>query len=145
MRTTLAALTLAVALVAGPAMADRAGLATLYKNPQCGCCDAYAAHLRDHGFAVVVEELPDLMALKRAHGVPQGLEGCHTLLLDGYVVEGHVPVATLLRLLRERPDDVRGIALPGMPQGSPGMSGVKQGPFEIRAFGDDGIELYAVE
>ncbi|KOX46910.1 metal-binding protein, partial [Streptomyces purpurogeneiscleroticus] len=72
-------------------------------NPQCQCCDAYADVLQRSGIAVTVKETPALAALKREHGVPDPLQGCHTLLIDGYVVEGHVPVAAVRRLLAERP------------------------------------------
>lgn len=86
----------------------------------------------------------DLALLKRRHGVPGALEGCHTMLVDGYVVEGHVPVDTLLRLLRERPD-IKGISLPGMPAGSPGMSGEKTAPFTIYEIGDGSTKVYGIE
>jgi hypothetical protein len=118
--------------------------ATLYKNPQCGCCDGYADYLRDNGFEVTVKPTHDLPLLHRQHGVPEELVGCHTTLVDGYVVEGHVPINALLRLLKERPD-IKGISLPGMPAGSPGMSGEKAGPFTIYEIGDGPAKVYAVE
>lgn len=126
----------------GDIPADRR--AVMYKYPNCGCCESYAAYLRERGFAVTVEATHDLPLIKREHGVPADLEGCHTMLVGGYVVEGHVPIATLERLLAERPA-VRGISLPGMPQGSPGMTGVKSEPFTIHHFGDGSRGVYAVE
>ena len=131
--------------LATPGRADELSRqATLYKTPQCGCCEAYADHLRANGIAVTVEARHDLSLVKRQHGVPGELEGCHTTLIDGYVVEGHVPVGTLFRLLTERPD-IKGISLPGMPMGSPGMSGEKTAPFTIYAITDGPAQVYAVE
>jgi hypothetical protein len=126
-------LALITATVAAPPLAHAqpiARRAKLYKNPQCGCCEEYAKYLRQHGFEVDVVATHDLDGIKRDNGVPEALGGCHTTLVGGYVVEGHVPVDTLKRLLRERPD-IRGISLPGMPLGSPGMTGTKQEPFKI--------------
>jgi hypothetical protein len=129
-------------------MADAAerALATLYKNPQCSCCEQYANYLRRHGYTVKVGATHDLPIIKKqVGGVPQKLEGCHTTLIDKYVVEGHVPVKTLDKLLTERPD-IRGISLPGMPEGSPGMTGHKTEPFTIYEIGsEDNPRVYAVE
>lgn len=144
MRIALGLLLLTIMLGALPAGAEPPRNAILYKDPQCGCCEAYADHLRAHGFDVTVSATPDLATIKRQHGVPGPLEGCHTVLVHGYVVEGHVPVATLLRLLTERPE-IRGIALPGMPAGSPGMSGEKTSPFTIYEIDDGPVKVYAVE
>jgi hypothetical protein len=135
---------LAVALGSGPATAGELRSATLYKTPQCGCCQAYADYLRENGFEVTVEATDELPLIKRRYGVPGALEGCHTTLLEGYVVEGHVPVATILRLLSEEPQ-IKGISLPGMPAGSPGMSGEKSAPFTIYEIGDGEPKVYAVE
>ena len=117
---------------------------TLYKNPQCGCCEAYADHLRQNGFDVTVRPTHDLALMSRKAGIPDNLQGCHLAFVDDYVVSGHVPVATVKRLLTERPD-VRGITLPGMPMGSPGMSGVKSEPFTIYSIGESRPQIYAVE
>lgn len=126
-----------------PASAD-AKEATLYKNPQCTCCDAYADYLRDNGFKVAVKPTHDLALIKRRHDVPESFEGCHTMLIDGYVVEGHVPVKTMNKLLTERPA-IKGISLPGMPQGSPGMTGRKEAPFRIYEIQEGAPKVYAVE
>ncbi|MGH6899666.1 MAG: DUF411 domain-containing protein [Geminicoccaceae bacterium] len=144
MRNLLALIALAIALGPGPAKAEEARAATLYKNPQCGCCEGHADYLRENGFEVTVKPTHDLPLIKRQYGVPSALEGCHTTLIDGYVVEGHVPVNTLMRLLTEKPD-IKGISLPGMPAGSPGMSGAKAAPFTIYEFGDGPAKVYAVE
>jgi hypothetical protein len=118
--------------------------ATLYKNPQCDCCEGYASYLRENGFDVKVIATHDLPLIKKEQGVPKPLEGCHTGLIDGYVIEGHVPVRTLNKLLTERPP-IKGISLPGMPMGSPGMSGAKTESFTIYALADGQPKVYAVE
>ena len=144
MRSLLALILLAVALSGGPTRAEQPYAATLYKNPQCGCCETYADYLRENGFEVTVKPTHDLPLMKRQHGVPSELEGCHTTLVEGYVVEGHVPVNSLIRLLTEKPD-IKGISLPGMPAGSPGMFGEKTAPFTIYEIGDGEPKVYAVE
>lgn len=94
----------------------------VYKTPTCGCCGLWTAHVEEHGFSLTVHELADLNAVKERHSVPAELVSCHTAIVDGYVIEGHVPAPEILRLLQERPDII-GIATPGMPVGSPGMGG----------------------
>lgn len=120
--------------------------ATLYKYPECGCCEGYAAYLRDNGFEVDVKPTDDLAEISSKAGVPAELEGCHTMFVEGYVVDGHVPVNVINKLLTERPA-IAGIALPGMPTGSPGMNGEKTGPFIIYAVTKDGAAptVYASE
>lgn len=118
--------------------------ATVYKDAQCGCCEGYVAYLRDHGFNVKVVDTHDLPLINQQHGVPERLQGCHVMMIDGYVVEGHVPVGTLDRLLTEKPS-IKGISLPGMPQGSPGMYGIKSGPFTIYEIGSGTSKVYATE
>lgn len=128
------------------AKAEEVLKATLYKNPQCGCCEGYADYLRENGFEVEVKPTNDLTQISREAGVPVDFQGCHTMFVDGYVVDGHVPVTTVRKLLSERPD-IAGVTLPGMPLGSPGMGGEKTGPFEIYAVTNDGESpaLYATE
>ena len=118
--------------------------ATLYKNPQCGCCEGYAAYLRENGFTVTVKPTHELAAMSHEAGIPENFQGCHLSFIDDYVVSGHVPVNTVNRLLKERPD-IKGITLPGMPLGSPGMSGVKTEPFTIYEIDSGDPEIYAVE
>lgn len=118
--------------------------ATLYKNPQCGCCEGYAEYLRANGYTVDVKPTHELTPMSRAAGVPDDFQGCHLTYIDDYVVSGHVPVETVNRLLAERPA-IKGITLPGMPMGSPGMNGVKQGPFTIYTIGSDRPTVYATE
>ena len=110
---------------------------TLYKNPECGCCEGYVDYLRHHGFAVTSKPTNDLAEISRKAGVPSDLQGCHTAFIGDYVVDGHVPVEAINKLLAERPA-IKGITLPGMPEGSPGMYGEKTGPFTIYAIGQDG-------
>src|SRR5712691_4809818 len=90
--------------------------ATLYKNPQCSCCEGYADYLRSNGFEVTVKPTNDLATISHDAGVPEQFEGCHTMFIDGYVIDGHVPVDIVRRLLAERPP-IAGITLPGMPPG----------------------------
>lgn len=118
--------------------------AVMYKNPDCECCLGHAAALRRAGFAVRVVPTDDMAAFKTKAGVPVALHSCHTLMIAGYAVEGHVPVAIVKRLVAERPA-VRGIALPGMPMGSPGMEGPKTAPFRVMSFEAGNAKLYAVE
>jgi hypothetical protein len=101
----------------------------VFKSPTCGCCSKWVEHVRDGGFTVKVTEMSDeaLSALKDKHGVPRTAQSCHTGLVNGYVVEGHVPVTEVHRLLKERPT-VAGIAVGGMPIGSPGMEVPGQRP-----------------
>lgn len=126
------------------ATADAAKTATVYKDPLCGCCNGYIAHLRNNGFAVEAVNLDDMSPLKRMAGVPEPLESCHTMVIDGYVVEGHVPLAAIDRMLREKPA-IKGIALPGMPAGSPGMGGHQERRFAIYGFSSQGHRVYTVE
>ena len=141
-------LTALVAVAAVPAAhAQKPRPATLYKNPDCDCCDEYAKYLRQHGFEVEVIATPELDRIKKSRGVPEALAGCHTTLVGTYVVEGHVPVKSIERLLREKPK-ITGISLPGMPAGSPGMSGKKEAPFTMQSFGGQTggkPQIYSVE
>ncbi|TDQ82334.1 hypothetical protein A8950_2156 [Dongia mobilis] len=109
----------------------------LVKDPNCGCCTDHAAYLQAHGFAVTIEESTDLDQIRRQRGIPDHLAGCHSIFVEGYVIEGHVPAAAIRKLLAERPA-IKGIALPGMPPGSPGMSGTREGPLLVLVI-DDGI------
>lgn len=92
----------------------------VYKTPTCPCCDGWIAHMRQAGFVATVTIMNDLRPLRVSHGLPDALASCHTGLIGGYLVEGHVPAADVVRLLAERPDAV-GLAVPAMPLGSPGM------------------------
>ena len=122
--------------LAGPVRAAPTAV-TLYKSPECGCCEGYVDYLREHGFAVTVKATHQLAEISRKAGIPADLQGCHTAFIGNYVVDGHVPVEAIEKLLAERPA-IKGITLPGMPLGSPGMGDDKTGPFTILAIGADG-------
>lgn len=130
------------ALVAVPALAKPAIQATLWHNPGCQCCAEYTHYLDQRGFDVKVVASSDLAAVFREHAVPGRLASCHLMTVGRYTVVGHVPVDAVQKLLREHPA-VRGISLPGMPAGSPGMSGPKQAPFVNYAFGAGKPKIYA--
>ena len=134
------------AWVLGPDVRDAAIHAILYKNPDCVCCEGYADYLRANGFDVEIRPTHDLSQISLKAGVPADIEGCHTMFIGGYVVDGHVPVDVIRKLLSEKPA-IAGITLPGMPAGSPGMYGVKNETFMIYAVTKDGKAptLYASE
>ncbi len=139
-------LLLALAVLVGahaPVLAEPPA-ATMYVNPQCGCCQGHAAYLRQNGFNITVKETHDMSLIRRQQGVPGKLVGCHIMLIDGYVVEGHVPASAITKLLAERPK-IKGISLPGMPEGSPGMTGVKVEPFKIMEISDGELKVFATE
>lgn len=115
-----------------------AGEITVFKDANCGCCKSWVDHLRKHSFTVIAKDTADLSGVKRVGGVPERLHSCHTAFVNGYVVEGHVPAADIQRLLKEKPK-IAGIAVPGMPAGSPGMEfGGAKDPYEVIAFNRDG-------
>ncbi len=118
--------------------------ATVYKSPECACCANYVGYLRRNGFDVRIEEVADMTAVKRRFGVPQDLESCHTMAVGGYVVEGHVPIEAIDLLLSEKPG-VKGIALPGMPEGRPGMPGAKSRPFVIHTISGTSPTVFTVQ
>lgn len=106
----------------------------LFKNPNCYCCDLYAKHLELNGFKVELVNTTDMARVKQKYGIPGRLEGCHTALVDGYIVEGLVPAKFVQQVLKERPK-IKGLALPGMPVGAPGMDGAKAKPLEVYRLG----------
>jgi len=146
-RFSAGALTLLLATPLGflsLASAEEKPAVQLYKNPQCSCCEEYAAYMRQHGFSVTTTPTHNLALIRRQRGVPEQLAGCHTMIIGDYVVEGHVPIGALNKLLRERPK-IRGISLPGMPEGSPGMTGEKTEQFTIYEISDGEEKVFAVE
>jgi len=109
---------------------------TVYRDPSCGCCKAWADLASKAGYQVSVVDRPDIDAVKKQYGVPDSLRSCHTAVVGGYAIEGHVPLEHVAKLLETRPAGIKGLAVPGMPRGSPGMEmadGSKD-PFEVMAF-----------
>jgi hypothetical protein len=117
---------------------------TVTKDPNCGCCDAWADHLKANGFAVTIVEDAKINRLKARLGVPSALASCHTAEVDGYVIEGHVPAGAIRRLLAQRPK-AKGLAVPGMPIGSPGMEVPDHAPevYAVMLFGPGGTKVFA--
>lgn len=114
---------------------------TMYKNPDCQCCSKWAAYLEENGFSVTQKPTDALSDVKQQQGVPDQLGACHTALIEGYVVEGHVPVEAIHKLLQEKPD-TKGIAVPGMPAGAPGTQG-ERSPVDVYFFkGPDQVAFY---
>lgn len=114
-------------------------LVEVFKTPTCGCCSKWVEHMRANGFVVRTSDLNDLTEIKKARGVPDNAQSCHTAVVAGYVVEGHVPAADVKRLLSEKPA-IAGITVPGMPVGSPGMEypGTKAQPYNVLSFDKKG-------
>jgi hypothetical protein len=113
---------------------------TVFKSPSCGCCENYATYLKRQGFTINMVEIDDMNQIKEKYHVSPALGSCHTSLVGNYIVEGHVPVEAINKLLAEKPA-IAGIAMPGMPSGSPGMPGGKEEPFVIYSFDKTGKTL----
>jgi hypothetical protein len=119
-------------LVASPVAASAAAEMTVYKTPWCGCCHAWAEAVEKAGYQVSTVDLEDLSSIRKQAGVPAEMEGCHIAAVDGYFLEGHVPLEAVKKLLSERPN-VAGLAAPGMPQGSLGMGDDPSASYEVYA------------
>jgi len=131
-------------VIASQGFADTTNI-QVYKTPTCGCCTKWVDHLREAGFTVDVTELSTLNAVKAINGVPANLASCHTAIVEGYVIEGHVPASDVERLLKERPT-VAGLAVPGMPMGSPGMEHsdpARHQAYEVVSFGAGGEKIFS--
>jgi hypothetical protein len=133
-----------VGLGPGARAAESLPKVVVFKDPSCGCCGAWADHVRAAGFPIEVIETGDLAALKARLGVPETIAGCHSAQVAGYVIEGHVPAPAIRRLLAERPDGI-GLAVPGMPVGSPGMEvrGAAAETYDVILFGRDHQRRFA--
>lgn len=133
------ALALALILLLSQPGRAEAGNVIMYKDPGCTCCTAWAEHLRRRGFDVTEKKMDNMEGVKSYYGVPARLSSCHTAVIDGYVIEGHVPADDIRRLLREKPA-VAGLTAPGMPQQSPGMQkpGLKPQGYDVLAFDKEG-------
>jgi len=132
---------LASVLQARVAFAARGPTITVHKDPSCGCCSGWVKHLHNADFVTKVLDAKDIDAVKRRLGVPDDLAACHTAEVAGYIIEGHVPAAALKRFLAEKPN-ARGLAVPGMPVGSPGMEGGRPEKYDVVLFGPDGQRTY---
>ena len=127
----------------GDVQADAAVTAVVYKDANCGCCAKWVDHIRAAGFKAESNDVTDLNAVKTRYGVPRSLHSCHTAEVGGYIVEGHVPADLIRKMLSEKPD-IAGIAVPGMPVGSPGMEWTYTEPYDVIAFTKSGAtSVYA--
>lgn len=128
-----------LASMLGIQLPAQAGLPVIevYKTPSCSCCHLWVAHLRENGFTVNTHDVSSTDGYRQKFGVPQALASCHTGMVGGYALEGHVPAREIQRLLAQRPK-VKGLAVPGMVQGSPGMEGARSVPYDVLAFSADG-------
>jgi len=123
-------------MTAAPSSAQATEI-TVYKSPTCGCCSAWIDHMKANGYTVVSKNVEDMETIKQVLGVPNPFQSCHTAMVDGYIVEGHVPAADVSRMLAEKPK-VTGIAVPGMPAGSPGMEVGSVDNYDVLLFKPDG-------
>jgi hypothetical protein len=130
-----------MALSAAPLQAAQPEV-QVYKSPTCGCCDKWVEHLRAEGFVVKSQDVPVVSPIKRENGISAELSSCHTAFVGGYVVEGHVPASDIRRMLAERPA-ISGLAVPGMPIGTPGMEGPDPEPYEVLSFGAQGVRVFS--
>lgn len=137
--------TLIMGLLSTMSWAAAGEMVTLYKNPQCTCCEIYAQYLRDNGFEVTVVPTNDLATLNEKYGIPSELQGCHLSLINGRAIGGHVPVDIVKRFLSEKPSNTA-ISIPGMPAGGPGMMpGEKTGPYTVYSISGGSSSVYATE
>jgi len=133
LRAGLLMLVLTAAAPAHEATFSKEPAITVYRDPNCGCCTKWIEHLIKHGFLVTDRKSDEMSEVKRGLGVPEKLESCHTGVVNGYVIEGHVPAADIQRLLKEK-TKVAGLAVPGMPMGSPGMEGPRTDRYDVVSF-----------
>lgn len=116
---------------------------TVYRSPSCGCCGIWIEHMKKHGFQITDIKTDNMEAIKQQHNLPLDLASCHTAIIDGYVMEGHIPADDIKRFLTQKPD-FKGLAVPGMPLGTPGMeAGDRKQPFDVLAFNNSGnVEVF---
>ena len=142
-RMTIGLLFAAVAIGPGKSLRAQTGPAIkIYKEPTCGCCAGWARHLTASGFSVSIVEVSDIESMKAKFGVPYTLSTCHTAEIGEYVIEGHVPAAVIRRFLSEKPQ-AKGLAVPRMPAGSPGMEGGSSETYDVILFGPNERRIYA--
>ena len=131
------ALTTAAARTSPSDTAVKKPTITVYKDPSCGCCKKWIEHLVKNGYRVDAKDTPDMTEIKHTLGVPDALTACHTAVVNGYLIEGHVPASDIDRLLAQKPR-IAGLAVPGMPAGSPGMEGMGTQRYQVLAFDKNG-------
>jgi hypothetical protein len=132
---------LALGMVPGARAQQALPLVTVYKSPTCGCCGEWVKHMQASGFRVETHETADMTPIRRRYGVPDELSSCHTAVVGGYAIEGHVPAADIKRLLRER-TKAKGLAVPGMVAGSPGMEQGPPRPYATIVFDERGSKVF---
>lgn len=147
----LAIFSLFLAMASGPARSMEPAAASektevvVYKTRSCGCCNKWVEHLRDNDFDVVVNVVSETTSARTQAGVPPEMASCHTAIVGDYWVEGHVPADLIRKMLTEQPEGIRGIAVPGMPQGSPGMESPNPSTYKILSVDDKGeVEVFAI-
>lgn len=138
MVATVAVIAAAAAWLSIPTTDAEGADIVVYKTQSCGCCHKWVAHLRDNGLEVSVVNVPNTQPTRERLGGPRRLGSCHTAEAGKYWVEGHVPADLIQRLMSEKPDNIRGIAVSGMPMGSPGMEGPNPVEYKVQAYGTDG-------
>jgi hypothetical protein len=131
------ALTTAAARTSPSNTAAKKPTITVYKDPSCGCCKKWIEHLVKNGYRVDAKDTPNMTEIKHTLGVPDGLTACHTAVVNGYLIEGHVPASDIDRLLAQKPR-IAGLAVPGMPAGSPGMEGMGTQRYQVLTFDKSG-------
>jgi hypothetical protein len=125
------------------ATAVSADTVVVYKSPTCGCCTKWVEHMKDNGFVVVAHDVNDVTPMKQQLGVPANQTSCHTATVGGYSLEGHVPADLVRKMLAEKPS-FRGLTVPGMPMGSPGMEGIVKQNYDVLSFDAQGnVQVYA--
>jgi hypothetical protein len=137
LRIALASTAVILSALTAPTLAQGPLAMTVYKSPTCGCCAKWVEHIKKAGFAVTVKDMPNVGEVKYARGVPAELASCHTAVVGNYVIEGHVPADVVQKLLKEKPA-VAGLAVGGMPMGSPGMEGSYTDRYDVVAFDKNG-------
>ena len=141
--TTVGATVSVVVSTQTPAPRPARPSVTVYKSPTCGCCSQWVEHMKANGFDVKALDVEDIEVPMRTYGVPSKLGSCHTAIVGGYVIEGHVPASDIQRLLEQKPA-VAGLAVPGMPMGSPGMEGPRKDAYDVLSFDRQGkLEVFA--
>lgn len=137
MRIQTIARIVSAGLLVLPLLSQTGPQVTVYKTRTCGCCALWVDHLKGNGFSVTVQEVDNTAEYERRYGVPRQLQSCHTAVVNGYAIEGHVPAREIQRLLNEKPK-AKGLAVPGMPMGSPGMEGSRKEAYSVMLFDAQG-------